>query len=162
MRPLQRLTVIVPVFNEAAGLPAFWARISAVLDTLADTVTAQGILKPIEKWNDLERATNSFGQGVSGTTLQVAAAYNAVANDGLYVSPRLIEGAPAGERHEVVRAASARRGRGQSSRTTRPVTAAKNAPSPYAWNRAPRPRGPASNRPAQCSDLAHPTSAIRE
>ncbi|MEN8664309.1 MAG: glycosyltransferase family 2 protein [Polycyclovorans sp.] len=39
MRPLQRLTVIVPVFNEAAGLPAFWARISAVLDTLADTVT---------------------------------------------------------------------------------------------------------------------------
>ena len=41
MRPLQRLTVIVPVFNEAAGLPAFWARISAVLDTLADTVTGE-------------------------------------------------------------------------------------------------------------------------
>lgn len=75
---------------------------------LTGAVTAQGILKPIEKWNDLERATNSFGQGVSGTTLQVAAAYNAVANDGLYVSPRLIEGAPAGERHEVVRASSAR------------------------------------------------------
>ena len=75
---------------------------------LSGAVTAQGILKPIEKWNDLERATNSFGQGVSGTTLQVAAAYNAVANDGLYVTPRLVEGAPAGERHEVVRAASAR------------------------------------------------------
>jgi len=41
MRPLQRLTVIVPVFNEAAGLPAVWARISAVLDTLADTVTGE-------------------------------------------------------------------------------------------------------------------------
>lgn len=41
MSPLQRLTVIVPVFNEAAGLPAFWARISAVLDTLADTVTGE-------------------------------------------------------------------------------------------------------------------------
>lgn len=41
MRPLQRLTVIVPVFNEAAGLPAFWARISAVLDALADTVTGE-------------------------------------------------------------------------------------------------------------------------
>lgn len=41
MRPLQRLTVIVPVFNEATGLPAFWARISAVLDTLADTVTGE-------------------------------------------------------------------------------------------------------------------------
>lgn len=75
---------------------------------MAGAVTAQGILKPIEKWNDLERATNSFGQGVSGTTLQVAAAYNTIANDGVYVAPRLIDGAPAGERREVVGAAAAR------------------------------------------------------
>lgn len=75
---------------------------------LSGAVTARGILKPLGDWNDLERATNSFGQGVSGTTLQMAAAYNTLANDGRYVAPRLIEGAPAGERRDVLRPASAR------------------------------------------------------
>ena len=54
------------------------------------------------------RATNAFGQGMSSTTLQLAAAYNSVANDGLYVSPRLVEGEPAGERREVLRPETAR------------------------------------------------------
>lgn len=75
---------------------------------LTGAITAKGILKPLDKWNDLERATNSFGQGVSATTLQVAAAYNAVANDGTYVTPRLIEGSPAGQRRVVVSPEAAR------------------------------------------------------
>ncbi|GAA5502037.1 peptidoglycan D,D-transpeptidase FtsI [Deinococcus xinjiangensis] len=72
------------------------------------TATATGRLQPLRKWDDLVRVTNAFGQGMSSTTLQLAAAYNTLANDGLYVAPRLIEGASAGERREVLKPETAR------------------------------------------------------
>lgn len=73
------------------------------------TVTSStGRLQPLRNWNDLVRATNAFGQGMSGTTLQLAAAYNVMANDGRYVAPRLVEGEPAGERRDVLRPEVAR------------------------------------------------------
>ncbi|WP_034383263.1 penicillin-binding protein 2 [Deinococcus sp. YIM 77859] len=71
-------------------------------------MTSTGKLQPLRRWDDLVRATNAFGQGMSSTTLQLAAAYNALANDGLYVSPRLVEGESAGQRHEVLRPQTAR------------------------------------------------------
>ncbi|MGQ9678565.1 MAG: peptidoglycan D,D-transpeptidase FtsI family protein [bacterium] len=42
--------------------------------------------------NRLRFATISFGQGVTVTLLQLAAAYLCIANDGLYLKPYLIEG----------------------------------------------------------------------
>lgn len=42
--------------------------------------------------NRLRLATISFGQGVTATLLQMAAAYLCIANDGLYLKPYLIEG----------------------------------------------------------------------
>lgn len=78
---------------------------------LPTVITSTGRLQPLRNWDDLVRATNAFGQGMSGTTLQLAAAYNALANDGLYVAPRLVEGEAAGERREVLRP--------ETSRTTR-------------------------------------------
>ncbi len=74
--------------------------------------TATGRLQRPSEWTDLVRVTSAFGQGMSSTTLQLAAAYNTLANDGLYVSPRLVEGTPAGERREVIRPESARTIRG--------------------------------------------------
>ncbi|GAA5531798.1 penicillin-binding protein 2 [Deinococcus metallilatus] len=71
-------------------------------------MAATGRLQPLRQWDDLVRATNAFGQGMSSTTLQLAAAYNSLANDGLYVSPRLVEGEPAGERRDVLRPETAR------------------------------------------------------
>ena len=65
-------------------------------------ITASGILQPLRRWDDLVRTTNAFGQGVSGTLLQLAAAYNTLANDGRYVSPRLVIGEPAGESRDVI------------------------------------------------------------
>ncbi len=73
-----------------------------------------GILK---HWTDLwgsERVTVAYGQGFAATPIQMAAAVNAIANDGTYVAPRLVqsivdangtvvEAAPA-ETHEVLRA----------------------------------------------------------
>lgn len=70
--------------------------------------TSTGRLQPLRKWDDLVRATNAFGQGMSSTTLQLAAAFNVLGNDGLYVSPRLVEGAGTGERREVLRPATAK------------------------------------------------------
>ena len=75
---------------------------------LPTVVTGTGSLQPLRNWDDLVRTTNSFGQGVSVTPLQLAAAYNALANDGRYVSPRLVQGEAPGVSRDVVRPDSAR------------------------------------------------------
>ncbi|GHF98236.1 penicillin-binding protein 2 [Deinococcus piscis] len=64
--------------------------------------TQTGILQPEGKWDHLVETTSGFGQGMSGTTLQLAAAYNVLANDGLYIPPKLVEGSAGGERREVL------------------------------------------------------------
>jgi len=58
------------------------------------------LYRPPEKVGEVEQANLSFGQGVSITPLHLAAAFNALANDGVYVPPVLVEpaGAPRGER----------------------------------------------------------------
>ena len=51
-----------------------------------------GILK---HWSDLwgsERVTVAYGQGVASTSIQLVSAVNALANDGTYVAPRLVQG----------------------------------------------------------------------
>jgi cell division protein FtsI (penicillin-binding protein 3) len=73
--------------------------------------TAKGTLQPLRRWDELVRATNAFGQGMSSTVLQLASAYNALANDGMYVSPRLVAGMPSGGHHEVLRPETARKTR---------------------------------------------------
>ena len=89
MRPLQRLTVIVPVFNEAAGLPAFWARISVVLDTLADTSAGLLVIVPHQGHIALveDALTGAITAGPS--LLMIAAEASAIAprpaSSGLFV-----------------------------------------------------------------------------
>jgi len=51
-----------------------------------------GILVPSSGWFGTELAAISFGQGLALTPIQVAGAYNAIANDGLYVRPTLVRG----------------------------------------------------------------------
>jgi len=73
---------------------------------------SRGILAPAREWSDITRATICFGQGLSVTAVQMAAAVNAVANDGVYVAPSLVQGtvgadgrmvaAEPPERHRVV------------------------------------------------------------
>jgi cell division protein FtsI (penicillin-binding protein 3) len=69
-------------------------------------------------WDDVIRATASYGQGVAVTPLQMADVYATIANDGRWVEPRLIRGsqgadgtfraAPPQPSHEVVRPDTAR------------------------------------------------------
>jgi cell division protein FtsI (penicillin-binding protein 3) len=43
-----------------------------------------------ENWSDSQLATNSFGQGVAATPLQMLTAVNAIANGGLMMQPHLV------------------------------------------------------------------------
>jgi cell division protein FtsI (penicillin-binding protein 3) len=51
-----------------------------------------GILADADSWSDSQRATIAFGQGLSVTAVQMAAALAAVANDGVYIEPTLLTG----------------------------------------------------------------------
>ncbi|MDH5672037.1 MAG: penicillin-binding transpeptidase domain-containing protein [Myxococcales bacterium] len=50
-----------------------------------------GILRHYKKWYDLDAATISFGQGMSATTIQLAAAMGALANNGKLMEPILVK-----------------------------------------------------------------------
>jgi cell division protein FtsI (penicillin-binding protein 3) len=72
-----------------------------------------------KQWSDLRRDTISYGQGLSTTVVQLAAAYGAIANDGVRVPARLVESVvdtdgterpvTYGEPVQVVSAATARK-----------------------------------------------------
>jgi cell division protein FtsI (penicillin-binding protein 3) len=49
-----------------------------------------GILRHYRRWYDMDLATISFGQGLSVTTLQLAAAYTAIANGGRLLRPQIV------------------------------------------------------------------------
>jgi cell division protein FtsI/penicillin-binding protein 2 len=55
------------------------------------------------QWRDINRATMSFGQGIGVTSLQMATAYTAIANDGKLVQPRVVHAIinPDGTRQNV-------------------------------------------------------------
>ncbi|WP_419841491.1 peptidoglycan D,D-transpeptidase FtsI family protein [Candidatus Poriferisodalis sp.] len=53
---------------------------------------SRGILRPAKQWRGTDLATIAFGQGVAVTAIQLTAAFNALANDGEYVQPRLVVG----------------------------------------------------------------------
>ncbi len=49
-----------------------------------------GLIRPVAKWYSTDMGSIPIGQGVSVSALQMLAAYNAVANGGKYVAPRLV------------------------------------------------------------------------
>jgi cell division protein FtsI (penicillin-binding protein 3) len=79
---------------------------------------ASGVLLPGDRWDEVIRATVSYGQGISVTPLQLANVYATIANGGVWQQPKLVRGfeRPNGTFDE----ASARRDR----RVIRPDTAA--------------------------------------
>ena len=72
-----------------------------------------GILRPWQEWRGTEKITPSYGYGVASTAIQLVGAVNVIANNGVYVAPRLVLGtldgagnrvdAPAPESHMVVK-----------------------------------------------------------
>jgi cell division protein FtsI (penicillin-binding protein 3) len=52
----------------------------------------QGSLSPVGGWSEIDAVAICFGQGVSVSALQLAAAVSAIANDGLLMKPYLVQG----------------------------------------------------------------------
>ncbi|MGI8518993.1 MAG: peptidoglycan D,D-transpeptidase FtsI family protein, partial [Actinomycetota bacterium] len=79
---------------------------------------SEGLVLDLDEWSGTTGATVPIGQGVAVTTVQMAAAYSALANGGVWLEPRLVSGAagqdgsvermPAGSRHRIVSAKTAR------------------------------------------------------
>ena len=57
---------------------------------LQEEVTAK--VSDAKEYGDIDLATNSFGQGIAVTPLQMVSAVNTIANSGRYIKPTLIEG----------------------------------------------------------------------
>jgi cell division protein FtsI/penicillin-binding protein 2 len=76
--------------NEQAfnGLKQFGFGTSPLIN-VSGSVT--GNLPPLKDWNDITRATISFGQGISATPLQMVMAYAAMANKGILMQPYLVD-----------------------------------------------------------------------
>ena len=76
-----------------------------------------GILKAAVDWKGSQNGTIAYGYGFSSTSLQLVSAVNAVANKGVYVSPRFVRATidekgskwetPAGSTHRVISEESA-------------------------------------------------------
>ena len=79
---------------------------------------ASGIVPDLEDWSGTTLATLSIGYGLAVSPLQMLTAYNAIANDGVYVAPTLVQAEidatgkerprPAPDRHRVVSESTAR------------------------------------------------------
>lgn len=68
-----------------------------------------GILREKEEWTDIDLANISFGQGVSATPLQVLAAFNAIANGGYLMQPKIVSKIIDGDEVTEIPAKSIRR-----------------------------------------------------
>lgn len=60
---------------------------------------SSGILRPVEDWTYSDKYTHLFGQGVAVTSLQMAYAYQALANGGVRLDPKVVDScvSPTGE-----------------------------------------------------------------
>ena len=50
-----------------------------------------GFLNPASQWEGTEKVTTSYGYGYNVTAVQLAAAVNTVANNGVYVAPKIVK-----------------------------------------------------------------------
>jgi len=62
-----------------------------------------GVLHSSDRWFEIDLATISFGQGVSVTPLQMAAAMGSIANGGLLMEPYLVERVVDGQGDQIYR-----------------------------------------------------------
>jgi cell division protein FtsI/penicillin-binding protein 2 len=62
-----------------------------------------GLVPPESRVSPLSLATMSYGEGIGVTPIQMMAAYNTIANDGVYVAPHLVDGVigPHGHEHRL-------------------------------------------------------------
>lgn len=81
---------------------------------------SRGMLRPLARWSGVDIAMISFGQGIAVTSIQLAAAVGAIANNGMYMQPRIVDyttdhtfetrrAVPITEKKQVIRPETARK-----------------------------------------------------
>jgi len=98
---------------------------------------SSGLIPAPADWSGTTIDTIAFGQGLAVTAMQLAAAYNAIANGGVYVAPKLVSAtidsrgriasAPPSPTHRVVSAQVAREMTAMLTEVTRAGTGTKAA-----------------------------------
>lgn len=68
-----------------------------------------GIVRDVDDWSGVDIGAIPIGQGMSVTALQMLAAYNVIANDGVYVAPKLVAATDRGSGRRASKAAARRR-----------------------------------------------------
>lgn len=101
---------------------------------------ASGYVPPISTWSESTFPTMAFGQGFSVSTLQMASVFQTIANDGVRVTPRIVESTvdadgketpqPPSEAEKVVEPETAREVRKMMEGVISDVGTAKNASIP--------------------------------
>jgi cell division protein FtsI/penicillin-binding protein 2 len=69
----------------------------------------RGLLRPPQFWSGISIGEISMGQEVGITPLQLAAAYSAVANDGILFQPRIVRDVFRGDEHDPISPAAGQR-----------------------------------------------------
>jgi cell division protein FtsI (penicillin-binding protein 3) len=49
-----------------------------------------GLIRPVDTWSSTDMGSIPIGQGVAVTAMQMLSAFNVIANDGVYVAPKLL------------------------------------------------------------------------
>jgi cell division protein FtsI/penicillin-binding protein 2 len=80
-----------------------------------------GSVPVIKQWNDLTRATISFGQGVSVSPLQMVMAYSALANNGVLLQPYIVDDVLDANQNSITKAAPKQVGRVVSEETSKKI-----------------------------------------
>jgi cell division protein FtsI/penicillin-binding protein 2 len=62
---------------------------------------SSGLLRPVKEWSGISKSSISIGQELSVTSLQLAAAYGAIANGGVYIEPSLIDSIELNNGHKI-------------------------------------------------------------
>jgi cell division protein FtsI (penicillin-binding protein 3) len=70
-----------------------------------------GVLHDWKDWRPIDRATYSFGQGISSTALQLATAYSVLVNEGILITPTLMAGQKVQKSERVISSNAARQTR---------------------------------------------------
>jgi cell division protein FtsI (penicillin-binding protein 3) len=68
-----------------------------------------GIMRPLSDWSGVDIGAIPIGQGIAVTALQMLSAYNVVANDGVYVAPKLVGATDHGDGRSITAASGTHR-----------------------------------------------------
>ena len=123
---LQSLNVGVATMTLEMGTDHFYSTLRAFgigQPTGVDLIGEEGGILKVPgdpNWSESDLGTNSYGQGVSVTPLQMITAASAIANDGLMYQPRLIKQIIDGD--DVINAQPTTLGRPISAETAEAVT----------------------------------------